>query len=128
MGSAELWGHSLLAPSLVVVAVLVGTRRGRRRRAWMALAVGMFFHLLIDGLWADPETFFWPFLGLEFPEVAVPYWADVWSRAFSDPVRWVVEGIGLVYLWRVLSRAGFADPQVRADLLKTGRLPEEVTA
>lgn len=120
--NGELWFHTLLAPTAIVVAVLLLTRRGRRRRAWMALAVGMMFHLLLDGMWTSAETFFWPFFGLSFPAGPQPYWSGVWARALADPMRWISEAIGFLYLVFVWRRSGLGDPTRRRRLLAEGRL------
>lgn len=121
LSTGEAWMHSLAAPSLVTVVILLATRRGRRRRAWMALAVGMFFHLLVDGMWTKTEVFLWPLFG-EIPTGPSSYWADVWSRAFSDPWRWVREVVGVIYLASVWVQSGLGDAERRNSLLKTGRL------
>jgi hypothetical protein len=123
-GRGELWSHTLLAPSIVTIVVLLATRRGRRRRAWMALAVGMFFHLLLDGMWTSNEVFLWPFTGAGLPTGAPGYWTAAWDRALSDPWRWVREGIGATYLTLLWIRSGLGDRSRRRSLLATGRLPE----
>ncbi len=123
LGSGQLWMHTLLAPSLVVVVVLIATRRGARRRAWMALAVGMFFHLLLDGMWTSTEVFLWPLFGADFPAGSTPYWPAAWERALGDPWRWVKEAAGLVYLVGLWVTSGLSDSDARAQLIRTGHLP-----
>lgn len=122
--TGELWAHSLLAATLVMVGVLAATRRGRRRRAAMAVAVGMLFHLLLDGMWTSTEVFLWPFGGLDLPGGPRPYWAGVWERAASDPWRWVREAAGLAYLAGVWVRLGLGERARRRAVAATGRLPE----
>lgn len=124
--TGELWSHSLLAPSIYMAIVLVATRRGRRRRAWMALGVGWLFHLLIDGMWANQEVFLWPFFGWELPAGAMPYWTAAWERAMSDPWRWVTETIGLAYLVWLWIALGMSDPARRKGTIESGRLPDHV--
>lgn len=121
VSTGEAWAHSLLAPSLVTIAILVATRRGRRRRAWMALAVGMFLHLLLDGMWTNTVVFFWPFFGA-IPPGPSPYWADVWARAAGDPWRWIREAVGIAYLAWVWVQSGLSDPSRRRAVARTGRL------
>jgi inner membrane protein len=121
LSTGEAWAHSLLVPSVATIIVLVATRRGRRRRAWMALVVGMFFHLLLDGMWMKTEVFLWPFFG-SIPPGPSPYWADLLSRAFADPWRWVREFAGLAYLGSVWIRSGLNDPANRRRVLESGRL------
>ncbi len=120
--SGEIHAHTLLAPTVVAVGILIATRRGRRRRAWMALIVAWFFHLLLDGMWATTETFFWPFFGLDFPRGPDPFWSDLWPRASSDPWRWITEAIGLGYLVWLWVATGLTSSERRAKFLSDGRL------
>lgn len=121
LSTGEAWTHSLVAPSVATVIVLLATRRGRRRRAWMALVIGMFIHLLLDGMWMKTEVFLWPFFG-SIPSGPSPYWADVFTRAFADPWRWVREFVGLAYLAMVWVQSGLNDPTRRRRFLDSGRL------
>ncbi len=122
----ELWFHSLLLPTIYMAVVLVVTRRGRLRRAWMALGVGWLLHLLLDGMWIDQEVFLWPFFGVNIPGGEAPFWPLAWERALSDPWRWITEIVGLgylIWLWFVL---GLGDRDRRRITLETGRLPDHV--
>ena len=119
---AELWGHSLLAPTVIAIVVLLTTRRGRRRRAWMALVVGWLFHLLLDGMWTTAQVFLWPAFGWDIDTGGGAFWPGAWERAMTDPWRWVLEVVGLVYLGVLWVRAGLSEPAARAELLRSGRL------
>lgn len=115
-------GHTLLLPTLYVVVVLLATRRGRRRRGLMTVAIGWMFHLVLDGMWARPETLFWPAFGWEF--AAWPA-GSAWGRAMDDPWRWLAAAAGLAYLllvWRRIGESG------RRQVFATGRLPAWVAA
>jgi hypothetical protein len=121
VSTGQAWAHSLLAPTVVTIVILLATRRGRRRRTWMALAVGMFFHLLLDGMWTQTEVFLWPAFG-PIPPGPMPYWAGVIDRALADPWRWVKEVVGVTYLVIVWIGAGLNDPDRRGRFLRTGML------
>ncbi len=124
--TGELWAHSLLAPTLYMTIVLLATRRGRRRRAFMAVGVAWLFHLLLDGMWTDPEVFLWPFFG-EIPAGPAPYWPLAWERALSDPWRWVLEGVGIMYLVWLWFALGLNIRSRRAGTMSSGRLPGYVS-
>ena len=96
----QRWGHALLTPTVVATAILLSTRRGRRRRNFMTVVVAWMFHLLLDGVWIRQETFLWPFFGTDFAPWPT---GNLIERARSDPWRWFKELIGLGYLvmlWR----------------------------
>jgi hypothetical protein len=98
----QRWGHALLVPASIAIAILLLTRRGRFRRSLMTVVVAWLLHLVLDGVWLREQTFLWPFFGWDFAS-----WpgGSLWSRAGSDPWRWVKEGVGLAYLmllWRSL--------------------------
>lgn len=123
--TGQFWGHSLAVPSLLGVAVLSSTRRGRRRRAWMALIVAWMLHLLIDRMWLDASAFFWPVFGWDIVgETGRDFWSLAWSRATSDPWRWGLETVGVGYLAWLITSARLGDPSSRSRFLQTGRLEE----
>ncbi len=124
--SGELWSHTLLVAMLYMIGVLLLTRRGRRRRAFMALGVGWLFHILLDGMWNHPEVLFWPFFGWEMPAGESPFWPLAWERAMADPWRWVLEAAGLAYLTWLWLATGLNHREPREHLLRTGRIPDLV--
>lgn len=124
--TGELWLHTLLTSSIYMVGVLLLTRRGRRRRAFMALGVGWLFHLLLDGMWTDSEIFLWPFFGWEVASGEAPYWPLSWERALADPWRWGLEMVGLTYLVWLWFAVGLNRKERRETLVRTGRLSELV--
>lgn len=124
--TGELWAHSLLAPAGYMAVVLVMTRRGRGRRAWMAVGVGWLFHLLLDVMWVDQQVFLWPLFG-DIPSGPAPYWPLAWERALSDPWRWLLELAGFAYLSRIWVGHQLGEPIRRRALLATGRLDEVET-
>ena len=109
--------HTLLAPVVVLVVVMLCTRNRRLvRRRWLGLPIGMFIHLVLDGAWANTDVFWWPFFGVSFGDEQLP---EIARGAVSLLMELV--GIGaLVYGWR---RYGLADRTARDRFLRTGQLP-----
>jgi hypothetical protein len=103
--AVQLFGHSLVFAALVMTVIVVRTRRGRPRKRWMPLAIGMLVHLILDGMWAHPETLFWPFLGFRFSPGGFDTIGALVVGTLSDWKAWAREGAGVVYL-TYLIRAG----------------------
>jgi membrane-bound metal-dependent hydrolase YbcI (DUF457 family) len=90
--------HSLLAVTVVAVAVILATR-GERRLAVFGLAVGWLLHLVADGMWRAPETLLWPAFGIRFaPAPAEPYSWDVLTQPLDHVWTWAGELAGAALL------------------------------
>ena len=121
--SGRLFFHTLIAPVSAGLLVMVLIRRGSRRRRWLAFVIGMFFHLLLEGMWANTTVFLWPLVG-DFPAGPSPYWALLGDRLWSDPWRWLRDLAGIVYLFGLGRQRQLIDPMIRHKLLRTGVLDE----
>ena len=120
--SVRLASHTLLFSAMLLVAVMVATRRGRPRKRWMPLAVGVLIHLVLDGMWRSPATLWWPFLGWDFDATSYQTaWAYL-EWLLTDVRTWGLEAVGLVYLAVLARRSDLADPDARQTLLRTGRV------
>ena len=117
-GGARLL-HTVAFSACLLVAVMLVTR-GRRaaRRRWLFLPVGVMLHLVFDGMWARTETFWWPVFGSAFADAlpALDHGAAVLA------LQEVAGAVALVWFWR---RFRLAAPDVRAEFVRTGRLPRD---
>ncbi|MGH9178691.1 MAG: hypothetical protein ACRD0N_09085 [Acidimicrobiales bacterium] len=116
------WLHSLLGSVVLLVAVMLGTRgrRGLRRRL-LALPIGTFLHLALDGMWARTSVFWWPGFGLSFGD-------DGGLPSLDRPtavlvVQEVAGLVALVWWWR---RFRLFEPERRRTLARTGRLGRDL--
>lgn len=111
--------HTLLASVVVLAAVMLATR-GRRllRRQLLFLPIGMFLHLVLDGMWTDRDVFWWPVfggqLGGRLPSL---------ERLGLDVVLELIGVACLLWAWR---RFELADPERRRRFLTTGRLSRDL--
>ena len=118
--NVRLAGHSFVFAAIVMVAVLVLTRRGPVRRRWMLFAVGVLLHLALDAMWQLPETLWWPFFGWDFASSGFATYADYLRDLLSTPILWVGELAGLVYLAFLWRTSGLGEADARQRLLTTG--------
>jgi hypothetical protein len=72
LGGARVM-HAVVAPvaALVVVMAVTAGRKPIRRRL-LAVPIGMFLHLVLDGVFRDTRVFWWPFSGLGLPSARLP--------------------------------------------------------
>jgi hypothetical protein len=113
---AQAYAHTLLAPTVVLVATMLATtgrgKRLRRRRA-LGLAIGWFAALVLSAAWTHKEVFWWPAFGASRPDAAL---FAVW------PVLVVEEMLGAAAAWWAWSRFGLRDANRRRTFLHSGRL------
>ncbi|HUQ62395.1 MAG TPA: hypothetical protein VM121_01405 [Acidimicrobiales bacterium] len=111
--------HTLGAAVVVLVGVMLATCGHRHaRRRWIFLPVGMFLHLVADGMWARTDIFWWPFFGaaLSGPLPALDHGAALLVA------EEVVGALMLAWFW---VRFQLADRAVRTNFARTGRLPRD---
>jgi hypothetical protein len=114
LGGARI-GHAVVTSVALLVAVMLATIGRRRvRRHLLALPIGMFLHLVLDGVFTTTAVFWWPFAG-GFDNARLPSA----SRGRWDVVFEVVGLAILLWAWR---RFGLADRDRRRRFWRTGRL------
>ena len=120
--SVRLAAHTLLFATLLLGAVMAVTRRGRPRKRWMPLAIGVLLHLVLDGMWRFPSTLWWPFLGWEFDGTSFATVGAYLDWLLTDVRTWALEAVGLAYLAALAQRSDLSNPDARRLLVTTGRV------
>lgn len=113
--------HSLVASVVLLLGVMAATASRRRlRRQLLALPIGTFLHLVLDGVWAKSKVFWWPFLGRHLAERGLP--------SLSRPLLVVVleEAVGMALLVALASRFRLREPDRRRLFLTTGRFSRDL--
>lgn len=120
--TGRIYAHTLAFAAVVLVLVMAATQRGTSaRKRWMALPIGVLFHLLLD-MPVDPETLWWPILGLDFPAFAKGQLADLVVYLLKSPVVVIQELLGLVYLVVLYRKAELGEPERRRELVEAGTI------
>lgn len=93
--------HAVLFPVALMLAVMAVARRRLVQRRLLAVPIGVFMHLVLDGMWTRAGVFWWPFLGLSLggsrlPSLDRPFWLLVVQEAAG----------ALALAWAVTARAG----------------------
>lgn len=108
--------HSIVTSVAILTGVMVIARRGSvRRRRWLALPIGTFFHLVFDGAFNNTSVFWWPFAGFSFSDASVP-------SLDRMPLNVILEIAGilmLAWLWRANN---LSQPAQRQRFFRTGQL------
>jgi hypothetical protein len=112
--------HSITGGAALLGLVVVATPRRRLlQRRLVAVPIGVFVHLLLDGVWTDTTAFWWPFAGLAWSEARLP-------ELSRGAVNVVLEALGAAALWWCWRRFRLSEPARRARFLRTGRLDRDV--
>ena len=112
--------HSITgAVALLAVAMVLTPLRRLVQRRLVAVPIGVFVHLLLDGIWTDTEAFWWPFAGLAWSEARLPELA-------RGPFALVLEALGAAALWWCWRRFRLDEPARRRRFQQTGQLDRDV--
>lgn len=111
--NGRILSHTLLfSAALALAGVYLYRRRGQN---WLlVLSSGTFTHLILDRMWQNPRTFFWPLYGLTFEVIDTTNWIQNLLHALiTDPSVYVPELVGLgVLIWfvhQLVRRKTFCD-------------------
>jgi hypothetical protein len=109
--------HTLAFPILLLLLVMVGTigRRSLRRRL-LAVPIGAFVNLVLDGMWSSTRLIAWPLGGLSFGNEQLPTLGRPWA------LRLAMEAVGLAALAWSIRRFRLLEPENRRRFLRSGRL------
>ncbi len=118
--TVRLWSHGIVFVSLLLVTVLVATRRGPVRKRWILLSTGVVLHILLDAMWSQPETLWWPMLTGGFTSSGFATFGGYVSDVITDPLMWLGEAIGLTYLVALWRKSALGDSAARRTLLRSG--------
>ncbi|OGO16292.1 MAG: hypothetical protein A2Z02_03655 [Chloroflexi bacterium RBG_16_48_7] len=98
LSNGRIFCHTLLFLVLLVLAGLWLLKY--RRTGWLlAIAGGVFLHIILDEMWLEPATLFWPALGLEFVRENVRDWISAMISALThNPKVYISEIAGLAII------------------------------
>lgn len=113
-------GHTVVGSVVLLLGIMLATR-GRRllRRQLLALPIGTFLHLVLDGAWADTETFWWPAFGPDLGEGRLP-------SLERGGLAILLELVGLAILVWAHRRFRLGEPERRRHFLRSGRLGRDL--
>jgi len=115
--SGRIFCHTLL---FLILLSLIGLYIYRRRhKAWLlVISFGVFVHLILDGMWGDPDTLLWPLYGWTFPKQDIsPYWESYFSNAAVLAIEIVGAAILIWLAVYLVHRKGVK------VFIKRGRIP-----
>jgi inner membrane protein len=100
-GNGRSITHTLLI-ALVVLCIGFSLILNYKKTWLLAIAIGMLTHLILDSMWATPQTLFWPLYGWSFTSPVtrlsfhqVTLW---WNILITNSGVYISEGIGLAIL------------------------------
>jgi len=113
--------HTLLFLSLTVLTAVIIYRQ--KRRMWgIYIAFGVLTHFVMDAMWTDPVTFYWPLLGAFPANPGISIWIlQSWMHSLiEEPRLYISEAAGFLILLFFTVRA-IVRKQLKAFILQ-GRL------
>ncbi|MBT9163240.1 MAG: hypothetical protein DDT24_00144 [Chloroflexi bacterium] len=96
--NGRIFGHSLL---FFLIILLAGLHRYLRsgRSGILVLSLCSGFHLILDQMWLEPRTLFWPLYGLAFPQYDITHWlANLIETLKTEPAVYWPEIVGMLIL------------------------------
>ena len=81
----------------------------------------LYIHLLLDRMWEEPPTLFWPLLGTSFPRLDIEI-SDFFTILLSDPYIFISEVLGILIILTLFVRYRLFIREQFFNFLKDGKL------
>ena len=120
--NGRIFTHSMLIVGIISICLfIVGKAKLWSYLKTFGYILALWFHLLLDRMWEEPKTLFWPFLGTDFPRVDVEF-SDYFTFLFSKPAVFIGETIGALIIVILIYRHRLYTKSNLMNFLKDGRL------
>ena len=94
--SGRDYGHTFL---FNIVLLICGLLVVKYRKSWLlTISLSSIMHLILDQMWTNPVTLWWPLLGPLQREEVTGWMSDIIQRLSSNPGTYVPEIIGLIII------------------------------
>ncbi len=96
LSNGRIYAHTLLFS--LVISGIGAYLYSRSRKTWLVtLSFGSLVHLILDQMWLNPHTLFWPVFGFAFEKTDISDWIPAMLHALVvNPVEYISEGLGFV--------------------------------
>ncbi len=122
ISNGRLFTHSIVIIGIFSICLLVFTKinSGHILKSLFYISP-LYFHLLLDRMWEEPPTLFWPLLGTSFPRLDIEI-SDYFNILLSDPYILVSEVLGILIILTLLVRYRLFIREQFFNFLRDGKL------
>lgn len=127
ISNGRLFTHSLLIVGTISIWLffMAKLKYGHRFKMFYYI-LPIWFHLLLDRMWEEPHTLFWPFFGMSFPRIDVEF-SDYFTILLSSPYTLFGEILGLGVIVTLLIRHRLFIKTHLFNFLRDGKLKTQTT-
>jgi hypothetical protein len=127
ISNGRLFTHSLLIVGTISIWLFFMAKLKYGHRFKMLFYISpIWIHLLLDRMWEEPHTLFWPIFGTSFPKLDIEF-TDYFTILISSPYTFVGEILGIVIIITLLIQHRLFIKTHLFNFLKDGKLKIQAT-
>jgi inner membrane protein len=98
LSNGRTFGHTLLFFLLITIIGVYLYKKSHK--TWLiALSFGTSIHLILDQMWQNSHSLFWPLFGLYFEKTNISDWIpNMLHTLKTNPIEYISEGLGIVMI------------------------------
>jgi membrane-bound metal-dependent hydrolase YbcI (DUF457 family) len=123
--NGRIFSHSMLIVGIFSICLfIVGKAKLWSHLKTFGYVLALWLHLVLDRMWLEPKTLFWPFLGTDFPRDDVEF-SDYFTILFTEPAAFLGEIIGGLIIIALIFRHKLYTKSNIMNFFRNGRLNNE---
>ena len=127
ISNGRLFTHSLVIVGVISIWLFFMAKLKYGHRFKMLFYISpIWFHLLLDRMWEEPHTLFWPLFGINFPRIDVEF-SDYFTVLLSSPYALIGEILGFGIIVTLFIRYRLFIKTHLFTFLKDGKLKKPTT-
>lgn len=127
ISNGRLFTHSLLIVGTISIWLFFMAKLKYGHHFKMLFYISpIWIHLLLDRMWEEPHTLFWPIFGTSFPKLDIEF-TDYFTILISNPYTFVGEILGIVIITTLLIQHRLFIRTHLFNFLKDGKLKIQAT-
>ncbi|UCF07181.1 MAG: metal-dependent hydrolase [Thermoplasmata archaeon] len=125
IANGRIYSHTILGFTIISICLFIAVKLRTDKTVKTALYIlPLWIHLVLDRMWENLHTLFWPSRGFSFPKLDIEF-SDYFPMLVSEPYIFLGEILGIVVILFLFIKHRLLNPKRFVSFIRSGILATE---